>query len=285
MPLRSQHSTRRIESSFPHSLVALFLLAFPHLSAAAGVIIYPWDKGPLSANSYGAVRTTWGSNDCVNMSWTSSTSTPSQSLHLECNQGPNGTAPPWTRVWTFNSTASSGNGSNLFCVANCNPPPPVSNTCRFVLDIAFVSGESSTDTAYSPDVSLNIIDRKTGESTTYPLPQWTATGTVTTSTSTSTASVSASTTIASPSSSSNSASSLSTSAKAGIGVGVGVVGVILIACLGIFLHRRRMTRIAGTTPSSVEAAKYNEKNTEPSKPTPQELDETARPVELPANSR
>ncbi|OAA52274.1 hypothetical protein BBO_00115 [Beauveria brongniartii RCEF 3172] len=151
MPSRLQHSAHYAASPLFLPTATLFLLALPHLPVAAtapGRIIYPWDNGPLSANSYGATRTTWGSQDCVNMSWVSSPSTPFQHIHLECNQGPNGTGPPWIRVWAFISTASSGNGSSLFCVANCNPSPPSSNTCRFVLDLASSAGKSPTTSRF-----------------------------------------------------------------------------------------------------------------------------------------
>ncbi|KAM3446575.1 hypothetical protein MY3296_009523 [Beauveria thailandica] len=290
MPSRLQHSAHHAASPLFLPTATLFLPALAHLSVAAtapGRIIYPWDNGPLSANSHGAVRTTWGSQDCVNMSWVSSPSTPFQHIHLECNQGPNGTGPPWIRVWAFNSTASSGNGSSLFCVANCNPSPPSSNTCRFVLDLASSAGKSPTDTAYSPDVSLNVVDQKMGEGATYPLPQWaTTTPTTATSTSTSAETSSAST----PASSSDSASGLNTGAKAGIGVGVGAVCLILLACLGVFLFKRRRARMGGAAPGPAEVhgdranqtyATHDAKIVEPLNATPYELDGSSRPAELP----
>ncbi|EJP65497.1 uncharacterized protein BBA_05366 [Beauveria bassiana ARSEF 2860] len=293
MPSRLQHSAHHAASPLFLPTATLFLLALPHLSIAAtdqGRIIYPWDNGPLSANSYGAMRTTWGSQDCVNMSWVSSPSTPFQYIHLECNQGPNGTGPPWIRVWAFNSTSSSGNGSSLFCVANCNPSPPSSNTCRFVLDLASSAGKSPTDTAYSPNVSLNVMDQKMGEGATYPLPQWATTGATTTptasttSTSTSVGSSSAST----PASSSESASGLNTGAKAGISVGVSAVCLIILACLGGCLFKRRQARMGGAGPGPAEVHRdqtHDVKIVEPLNVTPYELDGSSRPAELPTRQR
>ncbi|KAM3486163.1 hypothetical protein MY8738_000665 [Beauveria namnaoensis] len=201
------------------------------------------------------------------MSWVLSPSTPFQHIHLECNQGPNGTGPPWIRVWAFNSTASSGNGSSLFCVANCNPPPPSSNT-----------------------VPLNVMDQKMGEGATYPLPQWATTGATTTltasttSTSTSVGSSSAST----PASSSDSASGLNTGAKASIGVGVSAVCLIILACLGGCLYKRKKARMGGAGPGPAEVHRdqtHDVEIVEPLNVTPYELDGSSRPAELPTRQR
>ncbi|KAK3187320.1 hypothetical protein K4F52_003951 [Lecanicillium sp. MT-2017a] len=301
MPSRSQHFARHTLSLFSLLPATLTFLAFPHLAAASAAqckIVYPWNNGPFSTNSYGAIRTTWSFNDCANMSWISSPSTPFQQLHLECNEGPNGTAPPWTRVWSVNSTASSGNGSSLFCVANCNPSPPSSNSCRFVLDVGPNAAASPVDTVYSPDVSLGIMDKKSDKGTIYPLPQWTATATttsLTTMTSISTGTLGIATT-AVPSSSSTHTDTLSTGAQVGIGVGVGVIGLIFLAFLGILLRRRRQSRTTKGAPDPIDGKVYwphatptyatqDAKSTVSSQVILHELDGAGEPTELPADPR
>lgn len=236
-----------------HLLPALLLLRLPQLAIAIDANIsikYPWGQGPFGqTEGDGHYIVTWGVNDCVNISWTTAPPFAFQFFHIECN--PSSSFTPWTRVWAFNSSDKSGYATSLFCVANANPPPPKSNKCRFVLDSSSSSDAPTVDTRYSQAFSLRLAGGITGERTTYPLPQWTATSTDTTSTDTSKTAMS---TITSGGISTAQASStspavvpdagLSVGAKAGIGVGAALVGIIILSWLGIALWRRKRQRRA-----------------------------------------
>ncbi|CEJ81522.1 hypothetical protein VHEMI01643 [[Torrubiella] hemipterigena] len=240
--------------------------------AAKGIIHYPWDNEPTSVNSNGHRRATWGFNDCVKLQWNSSSDSPFQWLHLECNEGPDGTNPPWDRVWANNSTAPSGNGSSIFCLANSNPTPPLINTCRFVLELGANPEASTTFTAFSPGVSLDVGNRKKAGST-YPIESTSSmSSTSRSSSATATSTNRGSSTVASsatsipasaqtgsggstsPGSSSNSdnsSSGLSTAAKAGIGAGVGVAVLAALAVIAFILWRKRRSTGAPQTPAPI----------------------------------
>lgn len=211
-------------------------------SKPKGVIHYPWDNEPTSRTSSGHRRATWGFNDCVKLSWESAPDSPFQWMHLECNEGEKGTNPPWDRVWQNNSTEPSGNGSAVFCLANSNPTPPLGNTCRFVLELGPKPDASTTFTAFSPDVSLDVGNKKKSGATpiTYPVESTSTTSSsIAKSTSTPVATSAAAGAQSSASTTDNSSSGLSTGAKAGIGAGVGVAALILIALLAFFFLKKR----------------------------------------------
>jgi hypothetical protein len=113
---------------------------------------------PNSRDFFGIQRSTYNLNDIANISWTSGYS--SQTLTLQCNDGFQGTGPPWQQIWGINSTNASGGGSVLLYVSTVNPLPAAQNTCRFVLDVReadantdVVSGDAA---AYSPDLSIDV---------------------------------------------------------------------------------------------------------------------------------
>jgi len=285
-------------------LPSALLLSLAQTTLAADaqtpVIVYPWNSGPFSSNGNGGVRVTWGSNDCVNMTFTSVY--PEQRLMLQCNEGLQGKGPPWTRVWGFNSTSSTGNGSTIFCVGSSSPAPPVSNTCRFEMQVFNKGNATVVSSAYSPDISLNIKDSATGAGTTYPLAAWTATSTsmptttvvpsigtnTVSTTATGTGTVTGTGTAApSASTSAGSSSGLSAGASAGIGVGVGL-GVLALAGLGFFFYwRRRKAAREDSAPPYQPTDGYAEKRTglypgAPATGPPPELDGEATRYETAA---
>lgn len=217
----------------------------------------------------------------MKLGWNSSSDSPFQWLHLECNEGPDGTDPPWDRVWANNSTSPSGNGSSIFCLANSNPTPSLINTCRFVLELGASPEASTTFTAFSPGVSLDVSNRKKvgSTATTYPIESTSSTARSSSATATSTnggssSNVASSATTSIPASvqtgsgsqqpvgsgstSYNSSSGLSTAAKAGIGAGVGVAVLAAFALIVFILWRKR--RSTGASQAAAAPIHYNAVN-------------------------